>query len=140
MVPLHWACIHGHADCVRLLLDYGADPEAKTIVRRPTPRLPPSSPRFHRPFPPVAGPGAPYHPSHSPAPAQTGIRPMHWAASNGRAECLRLLLDAGADPDARDKARACRYPRPSFVGFIGPASATQEPPLTQRDPPGESRR
>lgn len=28
MTPLHWAAEYGHEDCVRLLLEHGADPGA----------------------------------------------------------------------------------------------------------------
>ena len=33
-MALIWAAIEGHADCARLLLDAGADKEAKAKVRR----------------------------------------------------------------------------------------------------------
>ena len=34
--PLHTAAFSGHLECVRLLLERGADKEAKTKVRTPT--------------------------------------------------------------------------------------------------------
>ena len=38
--------------------------------------------------------------------AQIGFTALMWAAVNGRADCARLLLDAGADNNAADKVRA----------------------------------
>ncbi len=32
-----------------------------------------------------------------------------WAAEKGRAECVRLLLDAGADKDAKTNVRASLF-------------------------------
>ncbi len=32
-----------------------------------------------------------------------------WAAEKGRADCVRLLLDAGADKNAQTKVRASRF-------------------------------
>ncbi len=37
--------------------------------------------------------------------AQIGSTALIFAAHNGRADCVRLLLDAGADKDAKDKVR-----------------------------------
>jgi hypothetical protein len=36
MTPLHRAACFGHTECVRLLLEHGADKEAKDNVRPPT--------------------------------------------------------------------------------------------------------
>ena len=33
MTPLLWAAVHGRTDCVRLLIDAGADKEATDMVR-----------------------------------------------------------------------------------------------------------
>jgi ankyrin repeat protein len=32
--------------------------------------------------------------------------PLHWASYNGHLECVRLLLERGADKEARDRVRA----------------------------------
>ncbi len=40
--------------------------------------------------------------------AQTGYTALIYAAIEGRAECVRLLLDAGADKEAADEVRASR--------------------------------
>jgi hypothetical protein len=40
------------------------------------------------------------------AAAQHGWTALMWAAEDGHADCARLLLDAGADKDAKDVVRA----------------------------------
>jgi ankyrin repeat protein len=37
--------------------------------------------------------------------AQVGATALIWAASGGHANCVRLLLDAGADTEAKNQAR-----------------------------------
>ena len=37
--------------------------------------------------------------------AQNGQTALHWAALRGREACVQLLLDKGADPNARDQVR-----------------------------------
>ena len=41
--------------------------------------------------------------------AQIGCTALMWAAENGRTDCARLLLDAGADKNAADKVRAILF-------------------------------
>ena len=43
--------------------------------------------------------------------AQFGATALMRAADNGRADCMRLLLDAGADKNAKDRVRAMRCVR-----------------------------
>jgi hypothetical protein len=57
--------------------------------------------------------------------AQHGETPLIWAAENGRANCVRLLLDAGADTHAKDNVRstrlrvcACEHIWPCKIHFI----------------------
>lgn len=73
--PLHLAAHHGHADCLRTILEYRRSTEyinALDGVLRTG--------------------GAPF-----------GGRTALWsAATSGHVECVRLLLDAGANPDLRD--------------------------------------
>ncbi len=45
---------------------------------------------------------------------QFGMTALMWAASNGHADCARLLLDAGADKEAKNEVRD---PAPSAVGL-----------------------
>ncbi len=40
------------------------------------------------------------------AAAQGGNTALIWAGYKGHADCARLLLDAGADKNAKDKVRA----------------------------------
>ena len=35
---------------------------------------------------------------------KAGTTALHWAAQNGHADCIQLLLDAGATVDVQDKA------------------------------------
>ena len=42
MTPLHWAAVRGNKDMVALLLEYGADKEAKDHVSAPTWGKPPA--------------------------------------------------------------------------------------------------
>ena len=39
---------------------------------------------------------------------QDGFTPLSWAASRGHVEVASLLLDRGADPEARDKVSMSR--------------------------------
>jgi hypothetical protein len=40
---------------------------------------------------------------------QRGATALIFAAVTGHADCVRLLLDAGADKNAKDKVRASRF-------------------------------
>ena len=42
---------------------------------------------------------------------QFGQTALIWAAEKGRADCVRLLIDAGADTNATAKVRASRFGR-----------------------------
>lgn len=83
--PLMWAAARGHADMVRLLVEAGADPNARSTVvvwerqRTDEPRdkwLPPG-----------------------------GLTPLLLAAREGRVEAAAALLDLGADVDLADPDR-----------------------------------
>ncbi len=41
--------------------------------------------------------------------SQNGWTALMWAAQNGHADCVRLLLDAGADKDAKTRVRVGRF-------------------------------
>ncbi|KAL1498891.1 hypothetical protein AB1Y20_013414 [Prymnesium parvum] len=96
--PLHAAAGYGHAGAVRLLLENNADTTARDDVRlcacgwrreRVTmgAALTPLTPRR----PPLSSPRR-----------QNGASPLHWAAMNGHAGAVRLLLEKNADTAARD--------------------------------------
>jgi ankyrin repeat protein len=46
------------------------------------------------------------HP-HALTRTQSGCTALIYAAANGHADCARLLLDAGADKNAKDVVRDC---------------------------------
>jgi ankyrin repeat protein len=90
---LHEACIRGHADLVRMLLEARAEPGVPS-----------------RPSEASAQHGASLaHSKHGAAPlsgiqrAVVGMTALHFAASAGCAPVLKLLLRAKADPRARDE-------------------------------------
>jgi ankyrin repeat protein len=43
--------------------------------------------------------------------AQYGETPLMWAAEKGHADCARLLLNAGADKEAKSNVRRVGLPR-----------------------------
>ncbi|XP_075526419.1 acyl-CoA-binding domain-containing protein 6-like isoform X2 [Dermacentor variabilis] len=90
MCMLHWACDRGHLEIVELLLDRGADPEAKfrlpitSFLRRATLRQPVTH-------------------LDSPLPQdEEGQTPLHYASSCGHLQVAELLLKRGAQRDTKD--------------------------------------
>jgi len=98
--PLHYAVMNAHIDLERLLLQNGANAN------------PPKNPYGYTPLhfavmgkekhlelaEPLVESGANVN-----AVARTGLfRPLHFAANTGNADAVRLLLDAGAEVNARD--------------------------------------
>ena len=79
--PLHAAAgrgfAHGTTECVRLLLEAGANPNAKTKVGVPTT-------------------------SFSRDVCVVGETPLHLAAAYGDEQMIQLLIDSGADPSIKD--------------------------------------
>ena len=45
------------------------------------------------------------HPANVDVADPYGMRPLHWAARAGSSQCVALLLESGADPNAANKAR-----------------------------------
>lgn len=95
--PLHFACMAGQADAVRVLLERGADPNAASVLGTP---LVIASGRKHTDVVELLiVKGA--------DPVLTGGReehtPLHAAAHAGATDIVRLLIDYGVDPDARTK-------------------------------------
>ena len=110
----------GHAAAVRVLLEAGANPNARGWVRAASPA--PSSLLFSVTVTPLLSPC----PSSPPPCAQLGWSPLHGAAANASAPVLALLLSAaGVDPCAKDQARPC----PSHEGLCPNALIYRPPPL-----------
>lgn len=80
--PLIWAAGQSQPEMIRLLLKYGADPNARSAVNR-WERGVSAEPRVH-----FRRPG--------------GWTPLLYAARQGCVECVRALIDGGADPDMAD--------------------------------------
>ncbi len=48
---------------------------------------------------------------------QGGMRALMWAAANGHAGCVQMLIDAGADTEAKSKVRVGRLEFCISFGF-----------------------
>ena len=95
--PLSLAAYNGHAYILAMLLEKGADKEAKSSVSQHQQRRPCT-------FMATKGPGlTPLCPPPDPLLAlQNGHTPLIWAAEKGHAEIATLLLGKGAVKEARD--------------------------------------
>ena len=96
--PLHVACQHGHPNCVQMLIDHGADVNARTNKAR-TPVF--NAARFGnasclRKLLKAGG--------NVDMPNLYEQTPTFVAAEEGRTECLQLLIDAKADINKPDFA------------------------------------
>ncbi|KAL1511160.1 hypothetical protein AB1Y20_005976 [Prymnesium parvum] len=133
--PLHLAAYHGHAEPVEMLLNKGAEPNAKDPVRvapRRTERRvaavaaraacarsarrhaaagdPPPSRLIHsggsRGAGGEEGEGRTWGERGAGARGRRdGVTPLHWAAYNGNAGSVEMLLNKGAEPNAKNKVR-----------------------------------
>jgi ankyrin len=89
-----------HPDIVKLLIARGASVNARTRVgRTPAWVLPNSQPGFGHGIGIVRG-GSPDRGRRAPIPG--GMTPLLYASRDGRMDSVRMLLDAGADINARD--------------------------------------
>ena len=99
--PLHWAARIGHTEVVKLLLEKGADVNAEDKVRPPRS---PRSPQLTR----------------SRARSQDGDTPLHDAARRGHTEAAKLLLEYGADVNAKNNVRpSLMLPATSHIVYAG---------------------
>ncbi len=57
--------------------------------------------------------------------AQDGRTPLMWAAKYGHADCMRLLLEAGADKEATGKVRA-RVVSPPRLRSVSPSVTSDD--------------
>ncbi len=79
---LMWAATHRRPEIVALLLEEGADPDIRSF------------PTFFKRYV-TAEPRAQYRP-------HGGMAAAHFAGREGCTDCMRALMDAGADPDIGD--------------------------------------
>ena len=91
MTPLHWASRAGSLACVKLLLDYGADVDARNKARRTPSQLAAESGRAEA-VRLLAEAGADLDTQD-----RKGRTPLHRATYEGHAETAEALLAAGAD-------------------------------------------
>lgn len=92
---LHYACVLGRTDIVKMLCDAGADANAPTLKDDITPLLFCAWKNMPQSCMILLDAGA------TPNAAQmAGTYPLHWAARHGSYEVAKLLLDRGADVNA----------------------------------------
>lgn len=121
VTPLHLALGSGHVRCARLLIEKGADIEARDHVRSPgvpstlaleqSNALPWLRVR-ERDGPPEAEAGR--HPH-----AQEGSTALLWATASGHARAVQLLLEFGADKNTRNSVRG-RGGEPALRWVVSP--------------------
>jgi hypothetical protein len=111
--PLHWAAFWGHVDVAKLLLEHGADVNAKESVYDATPLHVAAATGHADVARLLLEHGADVNAKYG----DSDLTPLHVAALYGHADVARLLLERGADPSIRDKhgrtpldiARATRH-------------------------------
>jgi ankyrin repeat protein len=95
------AAREGHSDVVSMLLEHGADPNASTAVGEAPPFIAPNSvPGFGFGIGILRG-GVPADRGRR-GPAPGGMTPLHYAARHNHIDVAQLLLDAGANLDAKE--------------------------------------
>ena len=97
MTALHWAAEHGDLGIVALLLDAGADIEARTRLGSHTPLHVASRSAQAAAVRMLLATGA-----DAGAVTTTGATALHFAAGAGTAAAVSALLDHGAEADARE--------------------------------------
>jgi ankyrin repeat protein len=94
--PLHWAAFKNERECVALLLEYNADPNARAHPSGWTPLHDAAYSNSSECIELLINKGA-----HVDARANSGATPLCFAAQEDAADAARLLLDRGADLSAR---------------------------------------
>jgi uncharacterized protein len=98
--PLHFAAFFGHPEAARLLIERGADLEARSTNREFAPNAAPLhsavAARQRDVIDVLLDAGADVN-----AVQHAGYTPLLEAAQSGDSELVELLLERGADPDAR---------------------------------------
>jgi ankyrin repeat protein len=90
--PLHWAAFKNETDCVKLLLQYNADPDARANPSGWTPLHDAAYSNGHEAIRLLLDNGA-----HVDSRANSGATPLCFAAQEDAAEAAALLLERGAD-------------------------------------------
>ena len=104
--PLHAAASRGCLQCVRLLLQAGAEPEPEERNRSGNTPLLEASARGHEEIVQLLlEAGAEPNAANS-----GGETPLHAAASRGCLQCVRLLLETGAEPEPEERNRGGNTP------------------------------
>ncbi|MEV5738935.1 ankyrin repeat domain-containing protein [Microbispora rosea] len=96
--PLYRAAVCGHHDIVRLLLEYGADPDQPSGGHEEGLPLCAAACWNHAETVQALLDGG----ADPDAAEEGGWTPLLWAAANGNLEVADILLDAGADPGRAD--------------------------------------
>jgi ankyrin repeat protein len=97
MTALHWAAERGDAEMTAVLLAGGASPAVETRIGHYTPLHIAAKGGFDQVVKRLADARADVS-----ALTATGAMPVHFAAAAGNAGTVAVLLDRGADPDARE--------------------------------------
>ena len=109
--PLHRAAQAGHASVVTVLLEFGADKDAKDEVRRAAPAPAARRRKLCRGAARCADATSPPRRGRFVGRLQIGTTALHRAAQNGHANVARVLLEHKANKDAKVYVRAPRSAR-----------------------------
>lgn len=97
--PLHAAAWAGDLAELRTLIEAGADPDIADSIDE-TPLFGAAAWGRSDVAAYLLSAGA----RHDLRETTAGLTPLHWAASHGNLETLRVLVEAGADPAAQDRS------------------------------------